>query len=282
MNTYRILQRAEKYFQHDMIVAHTELPKFPHARAEMLYAFLHKAGDVPARLKELFPLVTTLMQVALDTHDMVENTGQKSTTDKIDRTTQLRVLAGDYFSSRFYQLLAQAGQIDWIKRLSASICEVNRTKVNLYVMMKQLKLSAEEHLRQTVQIKTSLFKTFTDLFDGAYRLVWPEILDDFTRFEILSEELDRTDTLKQFKNSWTYWHLMDVAEPEDRGRLLEGQLDHTDIRKLLVQYGVKSKLQYMIEHHYKQLSDKISKLQSDNLVKELTQLALPLLPHQKV
>ena len=47
---------------------------------------------------------------------------------KAARSRQLKVLAGDYFSSRFYHLLAQAGQIEMIKQLSNAICEVNRSQ----------------------------------------------------------------------------------------------------------------------------------------------------------
>lgn len=282
MNSYRILERAEKYFQHDMIAAYTELPKFPHTRAELLYTFLQKAADIPVRLKELFPLVTTLMQVALDTHDMVDTHTRSKASGQFDRTTQLRVLAGDYFSSRFYQLLAQAGQVEWIKQLSASICDVNRMKVNLYMTMKQLKMTAEEYLRQSVQIKTRLFKTFTNILDVAYHLSWPTILDHFTRCEILNEELDRSESLDRFQDSWSYWCLMDIATADEREKLAAGELESGEIKQLLQQYGVKSRLQNLVEHCYKQLCDHIGMLQSEQLVQELKRMTSPLLQHQKV
>ena len=66
------------------------------------------------RTSELFTLATSLVQLGLDTHDLVTASNDVKE-KKAARSRQLKVLAGDYFSARFYHLLAQAGQIDMIK-----------------------------------------------------------------------------------------------------------------------------------------------------------------------
>ena len=104
---------------------------------------------------------------------------------KAARSRQLKVLAGDYFSSRFYHLLAQAGQIDMIKQLSNAICEVNRLKMNMYMKMKQLKLTAEDYIHQTVEIKSQLFLSFSEFMSEVYDQAWPDILRSYTRCEVL-------------------------------------------------------------------------------------------------
>src|SRR5690606_13732101 len=121
MRTYRIPEIAKKYVEYDMIKTHTELPAFPDSRARLLFTLL-SAERTPAERSELYALVVWLVQLGLDTHDMVESSeGKRPETEM--RATQLKVLAGTYFSSRFYELLSQAGQIDMIKKISGAICE---------------------------------------------------------------------------------------------------------------------------------------------------------------
>src|SRR5690242_14448879 len=115
MTSIRITQLANKYLNYDMINLHTELPQFPDGRISLLYAVLSQQPAAESN-KELLALVTSLVQMGLDTHDLVDNGNADSNKGLLGmRTQQLKVLAGDYFSSRFYHLLSQAGQIDTIR-----------------------------------------------------------------------------------------------------------------------------------------------------------------------
>ena len=135
------------------------------------------------------------------------------------RSRQLKVLAGDYYSSRFYQLLAQAGQVGMIRRISNGVCEVNKIKVNFYMKMKQLKLTAEEYLNQCVQVKTELFTVFTEILDEKMARVWTELLQGLGRCEVVMDELLRSDKPEQFNNSWGYWHVLQVGTDEEKRKL---------------------------------------------------------------
>ena len=126
MNSYRIPEIAKQYTEYDMIQTHTDLPDFPEFRTRLLFAFLNGNNKLSSS-SELFTLATSLVQLGLDTHDLVTVSNDVKE-KKAARSRQLKVLAGDYFSSRFYQSLAQAGQIEMIKQLSNAICEVNRLK----------------------------------------------------------------------------------------------------------------------------------------------------------
>src|SRR5690606_20721265 len=97
------------------------------------YMFLGIGSSSSAR-NELFALATSLLQLGLDTHDWVDET--EGNGDEANLSKQLRVLAGDYFSGRFYYLLAGAGYIDVIQRISKAVCEVNKIKMNLYERIK--------------------------------------------------------------------------------------------------------------------------------------------------
>ncbi|MDT2191702.1 heptaprenyl diphosphate synthase component 1 [Paenibacillus larvae] len=76
MNSYRIPEIAKKYTEYDMIQKHTNLPEFPEFRTRLLYAFLNGDSNLTSS-GELFTLVTSLVQIGLDTHDLVSVTNEK-------------------------------------------------------------------------------------------------------------------------------------------------------------------------------------------------------------
>ena len=62
-------------------------------------------------------MVVSLVQLGMDTHDMVDDIGERRGAGNALRA-RLLVLAGNYYSSRFYHLLSQAGQIEMVRRIS--------------------------------------------------------------------------------------------------------------------------------------------------------------------
>jgi len=274
MTNYRIPEMAKQYTEHDMIQRYTELPDFPDFRTRLLYAFLKKTR-LHTHLSELYAFVTSLVQLGLDTHDMVTDTNEGTGNGSV-RSRQLKVLAGDYFSSRFYHLLSQAGQIDVIRQLSEAVCEVNRLKMNLYLHMKNLKLTAEEYIQQSVNIKMQLYLSFSHFLDGAHASAWPEILRGFTRSEVLLQEIFRTDTMRDFRCGWGFWHLIQNGTKEERKQLLEEDLEPGKLRVMLMKYNVVHQLYQMLEEQLKQILDHIQNLGSEKLRKELLQIGEPI------
>ncbi|RIE04645.1 heptaprenyl diphosphate synthase [Cohnella faecalis] len=240
MTRNRIAQLAQKYMYHDMIGKHTELPDFPEARIRLLYSVL---GHQPAASlnKELMALVASLVQMGLDTHDTVRNenapSGEKSGILSM-RAQQLKVLAGDFFSARFYQLLSQAGQIDAVRRMSEAVCEVNRVKMIFYTKMKQLKLNAEEYVQLSSEIRSGLFVAFTAFMQGLCERLWPEIVERFSRCEVLLKEIRQVEQTSDLESSWGVWHIMQEGSEEDRLALAQRQEDSSFIRHLLDKYHV--------------------------------------------
>ncbi|MFC0214861.1 heptaprenyl diphosphate synthase component 1 [Paenibacillus chartarius] len=242
---YRIPEIAKKYTDYDMIQKHTELPEFPEYRTRLLFAFLNGQERIQES-SELFTLVTSLVQLGLDTHDMVTVTNDLKE-KKAARSRQLKVLAGDYFSSRFYHLLSQAGQIELIRTMSGAICEVNRLKMNLYMMMKQLKVSADDYFRQSVAIRSRLFLSFGSLMDEGAGKLWPEVLDRFIRCEVLIEELFKAEAMEHFRGSWGYWHIMHNGTKEERRALQSDEPDANKMRALVLKHNVQPQLFAMLE-----------------------------------
>ncbi|MBD0380595.1 heptaprenyl diphosphate synthase component 1 [Paenibacillus sedimenti] len=275
MNSYRIPEIAKQYTEYDMIQIHTDLPDFPELRSRLLFAFLN-GNTKHSESSELYTLATSLVQLALDTHEMV-NASNEIKEKKAARSRQLKVLAGDYFSSRFYYLLSQAGQIDMIKQLSGAICEVNRLKMNLYTKMKQLKMTAEDYIHQTVEIKSQLFLSFSEFMADVYDQAWPDVLRSYTKCEVIFEEIFRTESATGFHGSWGFWHILQHATKEERKQLHAEETDQAKVRTLIHKYNVSSQLYQMLETHIKQLQLKVQQLDSDKLISELFHIGEPIL-----
>ncbi|QHT60532.1 heptaprenyl diphosphate synthase component 1 [Paenibacillus lycopersici] len=279
MKPYKIPEIAKKYVDYDMIHAHTELPEFPDARTRLLFAFLSNQRT-PLLHSELYALVVSLVQLGMDTHDLIDESGRVA--EKEMRSRQLKVLAGDYYSSRFYQLLAQAGQVSMIKRISNGVCEVNKLKVNFYMKMKQFKVTAEEYLTQCVQVKTELFTVFTDILDDTMARVWTELLHGLGRCEVVMDELLRSEKPERFNHSWGYWHVLNVGTDEEKRKLADKQTEPSFVSALLSSYDVRGQLAEKLKQSVSQVQAIVAKLDSDKLMRELQQVGetflRPLLP----
>ena len=90
MKPYKVPEIAKKYVEYDMIQAYTELPDFPDSRARLLFAFLVNQR-IPLLHSELYSLVTSLVQIGMDTHDMIDsNSGQVPERDALKTAESAR------------------------------------------------------------------------------------------------------------------------------------------------------------------------------------------------
>jgi len=205
MKLYRIPQLAPKYTDYPMIQAHTTLPQLAHFRLQLIYEMLDKFSPYD-RDSELFTLATALVQLGMDTHDQIDVSLEPCSEQEM-RTRQIRVLSGDYFSARFYQLLANAGQIDMITALSQGVCEVNQLKIDLYLRMKQNKVKTAEYMEQMVKIRSELFVFYGKLLELDTSSSWLDLLHNVTKCEWLLEEIERSQSSYSFHHSLAYWFI---------------------------------------------------------------------------
>ncbi|WP_341278168.1 heptaprenyl diphosphate synthase component 1 [Paenibacillus sp. FSL H8-0537] len=267
MKPYRVPQLAKKYVDYDMIQNHTQLPAFPDSRLHLLQAFLSETRSY-AEKAELFALVLSLVQLGLDTHDEIDvEDGSRS--EREMRSRQLKVLAGDYFSGRFYQLLAQAGEIAMIAKISQAVCEVNGLKITLYLRMQQDAIQADDYFSSMVQLKSGLFLAFQDLLEGTAALYWTELLHALSCCEIVLEELARCKVPARFHQSWAYWHVLQVGTDEEQLALEGPQMDAGFISGLFNQYDIHAKLAVLLQQAVEDVRMIAGKLESDKLIQEL-------------
>jgi heptaprenyl diphosphate synthase len=273
MNNYRIPEAVKKYTEYDMIQTNTELPQFPESRARLLFAFLRKSSQASEQ-SELYVLVTGLAQLALDTHDMVGE-AEAPLEKRHMRSRQLQVLAGDYFSSRFYHLLAEAGQIDLTKQLSAAICEANQIKMNLYHAMQQLKMNADDYIHELVRSRIQLFLIFGRWMDEKQRQVWPDLLQRLTVCEVIAEEIEKSETDKPDRDSWAFWHIMEKGTREEQKHVQSRETDLGKIRSILLKHQIKLQLFQRLEQQVSTIQELIRRFDPERRMHELTGLLEP-------
>ncbi|MBP1999534.1 heptaprenyl diphosphate synthase [Paenibacillus shirakamiensis] len=187
MKPYRISELATKYVGYDMITAHTELPPFADIRVHLLYAYLSNSSAFRPDDIESIVLAVYLVQLGLDTHDLIDPEDIRKE-ESLMRARQLNVLAGDYFSSSFYELLSKVGEIQLISTLSQAVSEVNRKKVNLYTKLGIHNLTAEEYLHDKAELKQELFHTFSSRLNSDLIHSYLELLSELSVIETLQEE----------------------------------------------------------------------------------------------
>lgn len=259
MKSYRIPQLASGYIEYDMIEQYTELPSFPDARVHLLYMFLNSGSRISLDHAELYALVTSLIQIGLDTHETID-TEQGSQAENIMRSRQLKVLAGDYYSSIFYQLLSDRGQIEVITLLSRAICDLNMMKMSLYASIKSTQLSAEQYLVQKVQLNMQLFLSFTPMLEDSLRDLWKSLLHEISQCEIVMQELNHTQEGQPLKYGYSYWKMVELASVEDKLTLNGIEIDPIEWKKMMHKYKT-------MEHMRNSLRESVDRVQ--HLLKSL-------------
>lgn len=106
-----------------------EYPQVDKQRLELLYWFLKDLGWDEEQRKRVCTAVA-LAQFGLDIHDKVGCMDPSDEEKK--RNRQLSILAGDFFSSKFYWLLASSGDLSVIPIIAQAISEINHSKMRLY------------------------------------------------------------------------------------------------------------------------------------------------------
>ncbi|GGJ10918.1 heptaprenyl diphosphate synthase component 1 [Paenibacillus hunanensis] len=275
MKPYRLLETSKKYTEYDMIQKHTEVAPFPDVRARLLFLFLSKAGDsrLQENREELFPLVTGLVQMALDTHDRIDTSSEYQREEQM-RSRQLNVLAGDYFSSRFYELLARAGEIDMVARLSEAICENNRLKMDLYEQANDSSLTAEHYMEASIQLKMQLFLSFTSYIDNSARQLWEQMLYLFSRCEWLAAELKAGSNVQPF-GEYGLYYVLQQSTPADQSRLkMEANADDSARyrQEWEARYGINAHLEQLLQHSLAAIGERLQQEDNTELAAAVSEL----------
>ncbi|SET52805.1 heptaprenyl diphosphate synthase component 1 [Paenibacillus sp. NFR01] len=268
MKPYRIPQLATSYTGYDMIQRHTELPPLSAGRGHLLYTFLSHGQAHTVNHGELYTLATALVQLGLDTHESIERSGGDPDGEAM-RSRQLKVLAGDYFSSWFYHLLAKQEQIEMIGVLSAAIADVNVMKARLYGKMRDMLLSAEQYLRYTVQLNMRLFLSFIPMIPEPLAGLYERLLAEFSQVEAVNQELQRAEDPAGAREGFCYWMVLETGSEEEQAQLRSGELAAKEWKMLKLKYKCDSLLRDKLHGSLKSIQGLLAGIKDEALSAEL-------------
>ncbi|KAB7672926.1 hypothetical protein F9279_00430 [Bacillus sp. B1-b2] len=128
----------------------------------------------------------TLIQIALDTHELITNERMHSGNET---KRQLTVLAGDLYSGQYYKILAEIEDLKMLKNLAEGIKEVNESKIYFY---QENTTDSSQLMSSLINIEASLLRKVTNYF---HLEEWNGFLEDYLLLNRI--ELER----EQFKNT---------------------------------------------------------------------------------
>ena len=176
-----IKEKLHNLITHPYLNKHIEYPAIDEDKLLLLYSILESI-DISDEKKEQYILSTMLVQIALDTHDMVTNAKAGQLHDGDEKSRQLTVLAGDFYSGLYYRLLADVNDISMIKTLAHSIKQINEHKIAYY----HKELEGIEPLMDSLgKIESSLIQSVSGFFSNS---VMKELSGNFLLLKRLIQE----------------------------------------------------------------------------------------------
>ena len=175
----QIKERFHDRVKHPYITKFLEAPILDEDRLFLLYSMLEEKKLPKTNLNE-YIITTLLVQAALDTHETVSISNVSS--DKVKKERQLSVLAGDYYSSLYYFLLAKINDISMIRLLANSIQEINESKMSFY---KDTQLNISHSISHIKIIESSLIQKIAEHFKLPK---WKAVASEFFFFKRLIAE----------------------------------------------------------------------------------------------
>ncbi|OEF97293.1 hypothetical protein BHF71_03935 [Vulcanibacillus modesticaldus] len=245
------------------IEKYVEIPEVSVVRIQLLNLFLYHAS-IPHATRKNYCITSGLVQMGLDLHESITN--QKEFNEKWIRNRQLSILAGDYYSSKYYYILSKANLIDGVKKLAYGISNINIAKMKLYNLNNGKGFNSIDQILELVKVReTSLYTQFLDEIQSVkLRSFWQYVIENTI---LLSYILDELQIQQVSKNHLSYQIVNFYTNRDEKRDILE--LDNltefnVKLHNLYHKYNIRKKIEELIQKLYDGLKIKIEEL--DDLV----------------
>ncbi|MDC3415380.1 heptaprenyl diphosphate synthase component 1 [Aquibacillus salsiterrae] len=131
VSIFEIKEEIDKQLHHSYLKKFLPKPIIDDDKLFILSTIIDQSNLDPLE-KRSYIVTTMLVQIALDTHDLVTQSNNESDSDLDKKRRQLTVLAGDYYSGLYYYLLSKLNDIPMIQTLASAIKEINEKKMLVY------------------------------------------------------------------------------------------------------------------------------------------------------
>lgn len=125
-----IYNELQDKLNHQLLQRSGQQPIIDNDKLMILYSLI-KQTSYSEDKKKRYIIATMLVQIALDTHDLVSE-NMVNDTKQANKDRQLTVLAGDFYSGHYYHILAQIDDVKMIATLASAIKEINELKMSVY------------------------------------------------------------------------------------------------------------------------------------------------------
>lgn len=270
MEMDEILAEIYKIARNLFVENHVTLPEISTTKLKLLNISLYYTS-VPGSVRKIYCVTAGLVQMGLDLHEDITN--HKEPTDKSMRNRQLSILAGDYYSSNYYSLLAENNLMDDIKILASAIRDINIAKMKLYTDSYETTFSSIKQFTDLIKIKeSSLYTQFLDKYyiDKENKL-WKSIIEDMIFLNQLSLE-QQTKFIK--KSDFTFYlinYFVNFDERNESNQPLQPlEASQNKLNYLYHKYDIHHKIDDMITGIYNGLIIKIKEIDNRYIQNELT------------
>lgn len=131
MEMEKLKALIKEKMNHSYIAKYVQTPELKEEKLFILNAILNNT-DLPEDKKKNYIVSIMLVQMALDTHELVPKSNGADQTNIDKKSRQLSVLAGDYYSGLYYLILSEVEEVEMIQTLALAIKEINEYKMQLY------------------------------------------------------------------------------------------------------------------------------------------------------
>ncbi|WP_100372695.1 heptaprenyl diphosphate synthase component 1 [Bacillus sp. FJAT-45037] len=226
--------------KHTYLDKYIQVPVIDEDKIRLLYTMLSE--HTSKKDAKIFTLSALLVHAALDVHEAVSL--HKIQSESLRKHRQLTVLAGDYYCSLYYFLLAEGKHISAIQVFSHSIQEINEHKMNLYHTQTS---SFEEYKENVEKVESMLLQNIAEHFNQS---IWKQVYNDFFFLKRLVFERNE---FKNGNHSYLVQSMYEEAKhPDVLLQLCEQKIE--DVKDRLLKAGKKlEKFEGFIIEHVDQL-----------------------------
>lgn len=240
---------------HPYLASYIPIPVLDNFQLRMAYAILQSAA---VSKQEMETVLTTLllMHHGLDVHQKIDEFDVRDE----PRHRQLGVLAGDYYSSKFFALLAQNGNVKLIGKFAAAVSRINEAKVARDLLAER-KGTPREYLELVTRINAELL---LELADG-YEMLdsWKLCILAACQAKAAHQEMD---LLTHGENrGFGYYFLSSKCSASERLVLDSAagiSKEFTRIMTLHVKYGTLRSLRELVTANYQRTVERLAAVAS--------------------
>ncbi|GAX89719.1 heptaprenyl diphosphate synthase component 1 [Effusibacillus lacus] len=172
-------------------------------------------------------LATALMLIyhGLSVHEQIEET-------HADATQQLKVLAGDYYSSKYFYLLASWGQVDKIGLFAEAIARINEAKAERFALFQKERSNTDKYLFLCERIEGELLYVLCSQYLQGKPVV-ADLVRMLVRTYVMGNEYNQFLS-GEYNRNFSHVYLTNRATEDE---LANAFLQETKVMTLHVKYG---------------------------------------------